>query len=393
MNNFNFYTPTKIVFGSDTETKVGQLLQEQKAKKVLIHYGGGRVVRSGLLAKVEKYIQETNIEYVLLGGVVPNPLLSKVYEGIELCRKEKVDFILAVGGGSVYDSAKAIALGLTYNGDVWDFFNGKKSPEIAFPVGGVLTLAATGSEMSYASVITKDEGMLKRSVHGDCIRPKFSILNPDLTLTLPDYQTFCGCTDIAMHTLERYLNNTTNLEITDSIAEALLRTVICNSHKLKENPKDKDARWEIMWSGTLSHNDLTGCGTNGGDWATHQMEHELGGMFDVAHGAGLAALWGTWARYVVKINTHRFEKLAKTVFGLKDEATPLETALKGIESFEDFFHSIDMPISIHELGYDLSDEQVEALADKCTNDDTRTVGAVIKLQKADVIKIYKSARK
>lgn len=393
MNNFNFYTPTKIVFGSNTEDKVGELLQEQQAKKVLIHYGTGSIIRSGLLAKVEKCLQEANIQYILLGGVVPNPLLSKVYEGIELCRKENVDFILAVGGGSVYDSAKAIAAGLCYDGDVWDFFAGKKTLEKAFPVGGILTLAATGSEMSYASVITKDEGLLKRAIHSDCIRPKFSILNPDLTLTLPDYQTFCGCTDITMHTLERYLNNTTNMEITDSIAEALIRTVINNSHALKENPQNKDARWEIMWSGTLSHNDLTGCGTNGGDWSTHQMEHELGGMFDVAHGAGLAAIWGSWARYVVKVNTHRFEKLAKNVWGLKDEATPLLTAIKGIEAFENFFKSIDMPINIKELGYELSDEQINELADKCTNGETRTIGSVIKLHKSDIIEIYKKARK
>jgi alcohol dehydrogenase YqhD (iron-dependent ADH family) len=393
MNNFNFYTPTKIVFGSNTEDKVGELLQEQQAKKVLIHYGTGSIIRSGLLAKVEKCLQEANIQYILLGGVVPNPLLSKVYEGIELCRKENIDFILAVGGGSVYDSAKAIAAGLCYDGDVWDFFAGKKTLEKAFPVGGILTLAATGSEMSYASVITKDEGLLKRAIHSDCIRPKFSILNPDLTLTLPDYQTFCGCTDITMHTLERYLNNTTNMEITDSIAEALIRTVINNSHALKENPQNKDARWEIMWSGTLSHNDLTGCGTNGGDWSTHQMEHELGGMFDVAHGAGLAAIWGSWARYVVKVNTHRFEKLAKNVWGLKDEATPLLTAIKGIEAFENFFKSIDMPINIKELGYELSDEQINELADKCTNGETRTIGSVIKLHKSDIIEIYKKARK
>ena len=298
MNDFNYYAPTKVVFGKGAEQKVGNLIKEQNCKKVLIHYGSGSARRSGLLDRIEAIFDKEGITYVELGGVVPNPRLSLVYEGIALCKKENVDFILAVGGGSVIDSAKAIGYGVANEGDVWDFFDFKRKPTACLPIGVVLTIAAAGSEMSGSCVITKEDGGMKRGCTTDYSRLKFAVLDPELTMTLPPYQTACGCTDILMHTMERYFNHGENMELTDGISEALMRTVIRNAKILVKEPENYDARAEVMWAGSLSHNGLTGCGTDGGDWATHKLEHELGGMFDVAHGAGLAAIWGSWARYV-----------------------------------------------------------------------------------------------
>lgn len=392
MNNFVYYTPTKVIFGDGAENKTGEMLKNNNAKKVLVHYGAGSVVRSGLLDKVTKSIKESGIEYVTLGGAVPNPLLSKVYEGIELSRKENVDFILAVGGGSVLDSAKAIALGLAYDGDVWDFFEGKVEPQDSYPVATVLTLAATGSEMSNSCVITSEDGMLKRYTnHEKCIC-KFALMNPELTLTLPDYQTACGCVDILMHTMERYFNNGTNLDITDKIAEGLMKSVIDNAKILKDNPQDITARWNIMWAGSLSHNSLTDCGANGGDWASHNIEHELGGMFDVAHGAGLSAVWGSWARYVVDVIPHRFSKFAVNVMGVSPLQNDKETALKGIEMMEDFYRSIDMPTSLSELGISVNDNQISEMSEKATHFGRRTVGTVIPLKKEDIVKIFEMSK-
>lgn len=287
MFNFNYHTPTKVVFGKDTEQQTGALVKETGCSKVLIHYGGGSAERSGLLARIRASLDKEGIAYAELGGVVLNPRLSLVYEGIELCRREKVDFLLAVGGGSVIDSAKAIGYGLTNEGDVWDFYEHTRQAEACMPVGAVLTIAAAGSEMSNSSVITKDEGMVKRGYNNDICRPVFAVMNPALTMTLPAYQTACGCTDILMHTMERYFTNGGNMELTDAIAEALMRTVISNALILKEDPHDYDARAEIMWASSLSHNGLTGCGNDGGDFASHGLEHEIGGMFDVAHGAAV----------------------------------------------------------------------------------------------------------
>ncbi len=393
MNNFTYYTPTKIIFEKNAEERSGEFLKLQKAKKVLIHYGSGSVIKSGLLDKVKKSISDAGIEFVELGGVVPNPLLSKVYEGIELCKSENVDFIFAVGGGSTIDSAKAIALGLAYDGDVWDFFEGKAKPKTSYPVACVLTIAAAGSEMSTDTVITKDEGMLKRFTgHEDCIC-KFSLLNPELTLTLPDYQTASGCVDIIMHTMERYFNPTENLDITDRMAEGVLISAIENAKKLKDNPQDLEARSNIMWAGSLTHNGLTGCGTNGGDWSTHMIEHELGGMFNVAHGAGLSAVWGSWARYVVDIIPHRFAQYGIRVLGIKEQATEKETALLAIEKTEEFFKYINMPISIPELGITVTAENIEEMAIKGTRFETQKIGAVKPLDKQDFINIYTNANK
>ena len=392
MNNFQYYTPTKVVFGKDTEKRAGELIKEQKGSKVLVHYGTGSVKKSGLLDRVYAALDGEGISYVSLGGAVPNPRLSLVYEGIELCKKEGVDFILAVGGGSAIDSAKAIALGTKYQGDVWDLYLKKASARDAIPLGVILTIAATGSEMSDSTVITNEEGWLKRGLHSDLIRPHFAVMNPELTYTLPEYQTMSGCTDILMHTMERYFSHEMDTDLVDGMAESLLKSVMRAAKVLLKNPKDYNARAEVLWAGSLSHNGLTGCG-RAGDWACHQLEHELGGMFDVAHGAGLAAVWGSWARYVYKDDVARFAKFAVNVMGIAyDYADPEKTVLEGIEAMESFFRAIHMPVSIRELGVELTDEQIKELAYKCTYMDQRTIGGIRKLGKEDIARIYEMAK-
>ena len=327
-----------------------------------------------------------------LGGVVPNPRLSLVYEGIELCRKEGVDFILAVGGGSVIDSAKAIGYGLANEGDVWDFYEGKRMPSGCMPIGVVLTISAAGSEMSNSSVITNENGWLKRGCNTDYGRVKFAVMNPEITMTLPKYQTASGCVDIMMHTMERYFNQSENMELTDGISEHLIRTVMRNAKILMDEPDNYDARAEVMWAGSLSHNGLTGCGTDGGDWASHQLEHELGGMFDVAHGAGLAAVWGSWARYVLDARPARFAQFAVNVMGVDPGADDTETALKGIAAMEEFYRSIEMPVCVKDMGIEMTEEQMQELAEKCSFFGERTIGCVKKLNKDDIYQIYKNAR-
>lgn len=392
MQDFNFYTPTQVVFGKKGEDKVGELVKALNCKKVLVHFGGNSAKKSGLLDRVFDSLTQAGIDYVSLGGVVPNPRLSKVYEGIDLCKKENVDFILAIGGGSVIDSAKAIGYGMANDCDVWDFYMKKAVPTGCLPIGTILTLSAAGSEMSNSSVITNEEGWLKRGCNSDYCRPKFAIMNPELTYTLPPYQTASGSTDILMHTMERYFTQGGTMELTDGISEALMRTVINNSKILMKDPTNYEARAEVMWAGSLSHNGLTGCGSIG-DWACHQLEHELGGMFDVAHGAGLAAVWGSWARYVYKYNVARFAQFAVNVLGFPNDFSDQEkTALAGIEAMEVYYKSIDMPISIKELGVELNDDQIKELAYKCSFQNTRTVGGVKALNTEDMIEIYKMAR-
>jgi len=392
MNNFQYYTPTKVVFGKGTESQVGALVKEQNATKVLVHYGSGSAVRSGLLDRVYASLDEAGIPYVSLGGVVPNPRMSLAYEGIELCRKEGVDFILGVGGGSVLDSSKAIAYGVPYDGDIWDRYKIKTPPATALPVGAIITLAATGSEMSYSSVMTQEKGWLKRGLSSDLGRPKFAIMNPELTCTLPEYQTMSGCVDIVMHTLERYFSHEMDTELVDGIAESLMRTVMRQAKILLKDPTNYNARAEVMWAGSLSHNGLTGCG-RAGDWACHQIEHELSGMFDVAHGAGLAAVWGSWARYVYKHDIPRFAKFAVNVMGVEyDYADPEKTVLAGIEAMEEFFRSIHMPTSISEMGIEITDELIPELAYKCTYMGTRKVGGILKLGQEELEEIYRMAR-
>ena len=284
MKNFTYYTPTKILFGKGSESETTKLLREFGATRVLLHYGEGSAVRSGLLARIEEMLKEAGIAYVTLGGVKPNPRLSLVHRGIALCKKEQVDFILAIGGGSVIDSAKAIGYGVANPGEVWDFYERTRMPVACLPVGCILTIAAAGSEMSDSSVITNEEEGKKRGCHSDFSRCKFAVLNPELTCTLPAYQTASGCVDILMHTMERYFTNGGNMELTDAIAEGLMRTVMEQAIILRDDPQNYNARAEVMWASSLSHNGLTGCGTDGGDFATHGLEHEMGGMFDVAHG-------------------------------------------------------------------------------------------------------------
>lgn len=394
MRDFEYYTPTRVIFGKDTHFQAGTLLKEQGCRKVLIHYGGNSAVRSGLLGQVETSLREAGVDYVTLGGVVPNPRLSKVREGIELCRKENVDFLLAIGGGSVIDSAKAIGYGAANPWtDVWNFYLKTETPTACLPIGVILTIAATGSEMSNSTVITNEDGWMKRgSVKCDLCRPKFAILNPRLTYTLPQYQTESGCVDILMHTMERYFVNSETMEITDSISESLMQTVIYNARILMNEPGNYNARAEVMWAGSLSHNGLTGCGTGGGDWACHQLEHELGGMFDVAHGAGLAALWGSWARYVYRENPERFAQFATNVFEIPCGIDFEKTALAGIEAMEEFFRSIEMPTNLRDLGLELTDEQIHELAFKCSFEDTRTIGTFRQLNMKDMEKIYLMAR-
>ncbi|MCQ2082307.1 MAG: iron-containing alcohol dehydrogenase [Lachnospiraceae bacterium] len=392
MFGFKFYTPTKVVFGKDTELKVAELVKEFGGKKLLIHYGGGSVIKSGLMKRVTDILDEAKIEYVMLGGAVPNPHLGLVYEGIDLCKKEGVDFILAVGGGSAIDSAKAIGYGVTNEGDVWDFYDYKRQATACLPIGVILTLSATGSEMSDSSVITKEEGLVKRGYSSDYCRPKFAIMNPELTMTLPDYQTACGCTDIMMHTMERYFTNGGNMELTDSLAEGLLRTVMNNAKILVKDPKNYDARAEVMWAGSLAHNDLTGCGNDGGDWMAHKLEHELGGLYDVAHGAGLAAVWGSWARYVYKDCLPRFKKFAINVMGVEDKGTDEEIAIKGIESMEAFYHEINMPTNLRELGVEATDDELVEMAHKCAVGVGGSMGSAKLLNEEDMLAIYRACK-
>ena len=391
MNNFDWYAPTHIVFGRGTESEVNSLLKSSKCTRVLLHYGSGSVIRTGLLDKIKSSLDKAGIDYIELGGVVANPRLSLVYEGIELAKSKGVDFILAVGGGSVIDSAKAIAYGAAADFDVWDLYDRKRTPESALPVGVVLTIAAAGSEMSNSSVITNEDGGIKRGYSNNMVRPKFAILNPELTMTLPDFQTACGCTDIMMHTMERYFTSAGNMELTDGIAEALLRTGIKNALILVEDPKNYEARAEVMWAGSLSHNGLTGCGNGGDDFATHRIEHEISGMFDVAHGAGLAAIWGSWARYVLDDCLPRFKQFATNVWNIKDSGDDREVALAGISRTEAFFKRIGMPISLRDFGFELTDEVINELSEKCERAVGGKVGAAKVLYRDDFKKIYRMA--
>lgn len=395
MKNFNYYAPTQVAFGRNTESQVAELVKKHGGSKVLIHYGGQSAIRSGLLAKVEQILTEAGIAYVKLGGVKPNPRLSLVRKGIELCKEENVDFLLAVGGGSVIDSCKAISSGRFYQGDVWTLYEHKDNATQYLPIGCILTIPAAGSEMSNGSVITNDEveSWLKKDYCVDEFRCKFAIMNPELTFTLPAWQTACGITDMMMHTMERYFSKDDDMETTDAIAEAILRTCMKEGPLALANPTDYTCRANIMWAGTLAHNDLTGCGTTG-DWATHNIEHELSGLFDVSHGAGLAAVWGSWARYTRNENLPRFARFAHNVMGIDTtNMSDMEASETGIKAMEQFFRSIGMPTDIHTLvGKDITDAEIEEMAQKCTNGDTTTIGGLKILHAADIVKIYQMAK-
>ena len=396
MYNFQYYTPTKVIFGKNTQSQVGQLVKAYGGTKVLVHFGGKSAKASGLLDQVIAALDAEGVGHVELGGVVPNPRLSKVYEGIELCKREGVDFLLAVGGGSVIDSCKAIGYGMCYDGDVWDFYEGKAVPAACLPIGCVLTIAAAGSEMSNSSVISNEDGWKKRGVNNDLSRARFAIMNPELTYTLPPYQTASGCVDILYHTIERYFSGDETVEPTDYMAEGLMRTILEMAPRAIADPTDYDSHAAIMWAGSLSHNGLTGCGRGGkgrvGDWASHQLEHELSGMFDVTHGAGLAAVFGSWARYVMTEAPGRFARFARNVMGVKLEGTDTEVALAGIAAFEDFLRAIHMPTNIHELGVEVDDEAIEKLSWKCTFEGKRTIGSFKVLGLEDIKAIYHMAK-
>ncbi|WP_303788198.1 iron-containing alcohol dehydrogenase [Ruminococcus flavefaciens] len=389
MDNFNFYSPTEFVFGNDRENECGSYVKKYGGSKVLIHFGGGSAERSGLLGRVRYSLNKSGISFVELGGVQPNPRDTLVYKGIDLCRSEGVDFILAVGGGSVIDSAKAIAAGVLYDGDFWDFYSGKNI-EKALPVGVVLTIAAAGSEGSGDSVITKEDGMLKRGAGSDALRARFSVLNPALTQTLPAYQTACGATDIMAHVFERYFTNTKEVEITDRLCEAVLITMVKETPRVIADPDNYEARANIMWAGMVAHNGIVGVGRSQ-DWNSHGIEHELSALYDCAHGAGLAVIMPSWMEFVYKHNVMRFCQMATRVFGCQmNFENPEATALEGIHRFRSFLHSIGMPINFAELG--AKEEDIPALVEKFGIGDGRT-GGFVALSSADVTEIYKIAAK
>ncbi len=388
MNNFHFYSPTEIVFGKNTESEAGAYVRKYGGTKVLVHYGSGSAVRSGLLGRVTASLEAEGIAYVLLGGVQPNPRDTKIYEGIEICKREGIDFILSVGGGSCIDSAKGIAIGAKYDGDFWDFYGTGKTVTDVLPIGTVLTIAAAGSEASPGSVVTKEEGMLKRDVGSDLLRPRFSILNPELTCTLPAYQTACGATDIMAHVFERYFTNTSEVEITDRLCEAVLLTMVKETPRVIADPMNYAARANIMWAGTVAHNDIVGVGRSQ-DWNSHGIEHELSGLYDCAHGAGLAVIMPAWMEFVCHHNVMRFAQMAVRVFGCEmNFENPEMTAKQGIQAFRRFLSSIGMPINFEELG--AREEDIPVLVEKFGLGDGKT-GGFVPLSSADVAEIYRIA--
>lgn len=387
MDNFNFYSPTYFAFGKGKEAEVGRLVKQFGGTKVLLHYGGGSIKKNGAYGGVVKSLQEAGIPFVELGGVQPNPRSGLVYEGIELCRKEGVDFVLAVGGGSSIDSAKAIALGVPYEGDFWDFYQKRWTVTDALPVGTVLTIAAAGSEGSDGSVITNEDNKLKWSAGGDILRPKFSVMNPEFYCSLGLYQTACGITDMIVHILERYISNTENVELTDRMCEGVLKAIIQEAPKVMADPQNYDARANIMWAGTVAHNNILGVGRQQ-DWASHALEHELSSWYDCAHGAGLAVVCPAWMKYVYKHNIARFAQFAVRVWDCQmDFQNPERTALEGIARFENFLRSIGMPLNFRELGAKEEDipDMVEHLFHR------HSIGGFVRLSRADAEAIYRLA--
>ena len=387
MINFNFFNGTEIVFGKGQENNVG-LYASKYGKKALLHYGGGSIKKSGLYDRIVKSLTDHGMEIVELPGVKPNPRLSLVREGIEICRNEEVDIILAVGGGSTIDSSKAISIGVLYDGDVWDFFTGKAEPAASLPVGTVLTIPAAGSESSTGCVITKEEGWLKRSAAEPyCIYPRFSILNPELAFTLPANQVGNGVSDILAHLFERYFTNTENVELIDRMIEAITKTIIANTPVVLENPEDYDAWSQIMLGGAYAHNNSLSVGRVG-DWSSHCIQHELSGIYDIAHGEGLAIVFPAWMKYVYKHDPDRFAQFAVRVWNVENDFFDREkTALAGIAAYEKFLRGIGRPTRLSEIG--IGADRFEEMAAKATADDTVTVGNFVPLKMGDVMNIYK----
>lgn len=387
MQNFDFQMKTRIIFGKDTIKNLKEVLKG-RYKNILIHYGGGSIKKSGLYDEIIDILQEIDINYYDLGGVEPNPKLSLVNEGIRICREKNIDLILAVGGGSAIDSAKSIGIGAKYDGNVWDFFTGKKIVEDTIPVGVVLTFPATGSETSTATVLTKEEGLYKRSVGSNIIRPDFAIMDPKYTLTLPDEQTFAGIMDILSHIFERYFTNTSNVDFIDYMSEGAMRSIIKNAYILKEDTQDYGARAEIMLSGSIAHNDLLGLGREE-DWASHGIGHELSALYGTTHGVTLAIIFPAWMKYVYKENIDRFVQFGREVFGIKEEDAKENIALKGIEEFENFLKRIGLPTRLRDIGIDEKD--FELMAAKAT-ESSGALGRFKKLNKEDVLSIYNLAK-
>ena len=379
MENFGFYSPTYFAFGKGMESSAGDLVKRFGGSKVLIHYGGGSAVRSGLIARVENSLDAAGIAHVSLGGAMPNPRDTKVYEGIELIRREKVDFLLAVGGGSAIDSAKAMAIGALYDGDFWDFYSGKAVPEKSLPKGVVLTMAAAGSESSNSSVIMQESTKMKRGLRVELNRPLLAIMNPELTMTLPAYQTACGVSDIFTHLIERYFTNTPDVSLTDEMCEGLMRNIFKYGKVAVEHPDDYNARAQVMWTGTLAHNDICGCDRDQ-DWASHQIQHEIGAKYDSAHGAGLATVFPAWAKYVYKHDIPRFVRFATKVMGVDNDVFhPEEVVLEGIARVKAYMSSIGLPTTKEELG--VKEEDIPQLANiQC--------GGFVPLGQKEIMEIY-----
>jgi len=387
MKNFIFRNETRIIFGKDTEGQVGKETAKY-GKKVMLHYGGGSIKKYGIYDKVLKSLKDEGLEVIELGGVMPNPRLSLVREGIDLCRREKIDFILAVGGGSAIDSAKTIALGVPYSGDVWDFYAGIAEPAEVLPVGVVLTIPASGSESSSSAVITNEDGMYKKGLTSELLRPKFAILNPEITFTLPPYQTACGCTDMMAHVMERYFTNVRDVELTDRLCEATLKTIIGDALKALEEPENYAARAEIMWAGTIAHNDLLDTGRVG-DWASHKIEMELSAIYDIAHGAGLAIVFPAWMEYVYKKDINRFARFAVKVWDVEFDFNDVErTAREGIKRLRNFYKEIGLPTTLKEAG--IPYDRFEEMAKKCKK--WGIVGNFVELEIEDIVKILEMAK-
>ena len=383
MNNFNFYRPTDIHFGRGVENQAGDICKKHGGSKVLIHFGGKSAIKSGLIARVEKSLTDAGLKFVKLGGVQPNPRADIVYEGIDLCKKEGVDMILAVGGGSVIDSSKAIAMGTLYDGDFWDFFMGGKVPEKSLPIGSILTIAAAGSEGSNSCVIDKEiDGVIKKkSSNCQANVPKFAIMNPELTMTLPPYQTACGACDIMCHVLERYFTNTKEVTVTDELCEALLRSMVAMFPRVMANPNDYEARANVMWAATLAHNNICGVDREQ-DWASHRIEHEFSALYDCAHGAGLAVILPAWMEYVMSHDVMRFAQFANRVFGCEmNFASPEVTAKNGIKALRALWKSAGLPLSFKDLG--AKKEDIPTLLKNLGIDD-HTEGHFVVLKRPDV---------
>jgi hypothetical protein len=386
MDNFTFSQPTRIIFGKGVESQVGQEARTYGAR-ALLHFGGGSIKRSGLYDRIVASLRSAGIEWKELGGVQPNPRLSLVKEGISLCREFGADIILAVGGGSVIDSAKAIAVGVRYKGDVWDFYSGKAVPQEALPLGVVLTIAAAGSEAGGSSVITNEDGLYKLSLHADCARPGFALCNPELTYTVGPYQTACGIADILAHVMERYFTPQQDVEVTGRMCEAVMTAVIASARRLMADPNSYEARAEIMWAGTVAHNNILGVGRRG-DWSSHRIEHELSAAYDIAHGAGLAIVFPAWMKYVYKHDIARFKQFAQRVFQVAEDEDE-RMVLEGISRLEDFFREIGLPVTMSEanLAYGLLDEMAEKCATNSPN-----IGNYVKLTADTVRRVLELAK-